>query len=412
MKVSCHSLFICSYCKRSRTNEAEAGAMPGKIPKLPSEIISDILSRLPVKSLVRFKCVSKTWRSLISHPGFAKEHLKRAKEDTNANHYKIFLSADPHLSIDPEAFFDADDNLLTAQLNFPASYSDQNSYIEILGSCNGLVCGLLHRNPLIYIWNPSTRESRELATPSSRELAIPGSSEDSAFYGFGYDVKLDDYKIVKGYISTSTNSSDGSNSETKVEVLTLKGNIWRTIQDLRCGVLLRGRGTSANGVLHWLVLRQENVRSIKYVMVSFDLSEEKFLETVPLPGLTGDDNIWKLELKVLGDWLCLYCYRGGLFCEAWIMKGYSSEVSWTRILRFNIGEPIPGGKFWHRLLWVKKNGNVVYELNGRDVVFYNQNEGTARAFMIYHEMGWFDATVYIESLVSPNNINDGLLPSI
>ncbi|KAJ6734542.1 hypothetical protein OIU79_001749 [Salix purpurea] len=285
--------------------------MPEKIPKLPSEIISDILSRLPVK-----------------------EHLKRAKEDTNANHYKIFLSADPHLSIDPETFFDADDDLLSAQLNFPASYSDRNSRIEILGSCNGLVCGLSHRNPLIYIWNPSTRESRELAIPSSRELAIPGSY--SAFYGFGYDVKLDDYKIVK---------------------------------DLRCGVLLRGRGTSASGVLHWLVLRQENVRSIKYVMVSFDLSEEKFLETVPLPGLTtGDDNIWNLELEVLGDWLCLYCYRGGLFCEAWIMKGYSREVSWTRILRFNIGEPIPGGKFWLRLLWVKKNGNVVCELNGRDVV--------------------------------------------
>ncbi|KAJ6371607.1 hypothetical protein OIU77_002006 [Salix suchowensis] len=209
--------------------------MPEKIPKLPSEIISDILSRLPVKSLVRFKCVSKTWCSLISHPGFAKEHLKRAKEDTNANHYKIFLSADPHLSIDPEAFFDADENLLTAQLNFPASYSDRNSRIEILGSCNGLVCGLSHRNPLIYIWNPSTRESRELAIPSSRELAIPGSSEDSAFYGFGYDVKLDDYKIVRGYISTSTNS------ETKVE-------------------------------------------------------RRNFLETVPLPGPTGDDNIWNLEL--------------------------------------------------------------------------------------------------------------------
>ncbi|KAJ6683681.1 hypothetical protein OIU85_007378 [Salix viminalis] len=331
--------------------------MPEKIPKLPPEIISDILSRLPVKSL--------------------------------------------------KPIFDADENLLTPLLNFPATYSDQNSYIEILGSCNGLVCGLLHRNPLIYIWNPSTRESRELAIPSSREMAIPGSSEDSAFYGFGYDVKLDDYKIVRGYISTSTNS------ETKVEVLTLKDNKWRTIPDLRCGVLLRGRGTSANGVLHWLVSRQENVRSIKYVMVSFDLSEERFLQTVPLPILTtGDDNIRNLELGVLGDWLCLYSYRGGLFCEAWIMKGDSSEVSWTRILRFNICEPIPGGKFWIRLLWVKKNGNVVYELSGRDVVFYNQNEGTARAFMIYHEMGWFDATVYIESLVSPNNINDGLPPSM
>ncbi|KAJ6860347.1 hypothetical protein NC651_036652 [Populus alba x Populus x berolinensis] len=270
--------------------------MPEKIPKLPSEI----LSRLPVRCLVRFKCVSKTWRSLISHPEFAKNHLKRTKEDTNANHYKIFLSTDPDpLSIDPEAYFDADDNLLTTQLKFPVSYPAY-SYIEIL---------------------------------ESRELAIPGSSEDDAFYGFGYDVKLDDYKIVRGSISTSTNSTDGSNSETKVEVFTLKSNKWRTIQDLRCSALLEGQGTSANGALHWL-FRQENGGSKKRVMVSFDLSEEKFLEMAPLRGLTEDDSSWDLELKVLGDWLCLYSHYG-LICEAWIMKEYSSEASWTRFLRFN-----------------------------------------------------------------------------
>ncbi|KAJ6759204.1 hypothetical protein OIU74_025803 [Salix koriyanagi] len=79
-------------------------------------------------------------------------------------------------------------------------------------------------------------------------------------------------------------------------------------------------------------------RIIKGSMAQFDLSEEKFLETVPLRGLTDDDNNWNLELEVLGDWLCLYS-RSGLFCEAWIMKGYSSEASWTRILRFN-GKPI------------------------------------------------------------------------
>ncbi|KAJ6866446.1 hypothetical protein NC652_037864 [Populus alba x Populus x berolinensis] len=291
--------------------------MPEKIPKLPSEIISEILSRLPVRCLVRFKCVSKPWRSLISHPEFAENHLKRTKEDTNANHYKIFLSTDlDPLSIDPEAYFDADDNLLTTQLKFLVSYPAY-SYIEILGSCNGLVCGLFHDNPLIHIWNPSTRESRE--------LAIPGSSEDVAFYGFGYDVKLDDYKIVKG----STNSTDISNSETKVEVFTLKSNKWRTIQDLRCGVLLEGPGTLANGALHWLV-RQVNGGGEKRVMVSFDLSEEKFLEMAPLRGLTEDDRSWDLELKVLGDWLCLYSHYG-LICEAWIMKEYSSEASWTNI---------------------------------------------------------------------------------
>ncbi|PRQ40875.1 putative F-box domain-containing protein [Rosa chinensis] len=45
---------------------------------LSVEIEEDILSRLPVKSLCRFRCVSKSWRYLISDPKFVKLHRDRA----------------------------------------------------------------------------------------------------------------------------------------------------------------------------------------------------------------------------------------------------------------------------------------------------------------------------------------------
>uniref|UniRef100_A0A8R7TRE8 F-box domain-containing protein n=1 Tax=Triticum urartu TaxID=4572 RepID=A0A8R7TRE8_TRIUA len=44
---------------------------------LPYQAIFDILSRTPVKSVCRFRCVSKGWRNLISSPVFAAAHRSR-----------------------------------------------------------------------------------------------------------------------------------------------------------------------------------------------------------------------------------------------------------------------------------------------------------------------------------------------
>ncbi|KAJ6408555.1 hypothetical protein OIU84_011808 [Salix udensis] len=45
---------------------------------IPSDIISDILSRLPVKSLSRFKSVSKSMLAFLGDPEFVEQHLKKS----------------------------------------------------------------------------------------------------------------------------------------------------------------------------------------------------------------------------------------------------------------------------------------------------------------------------------------------
>ena len=48
--------------------------------ELPDEMVWEILIRLPVQSLARFKSVSKAWLAIISDPSFVLAHLQCSKE--------------------------------------------------------------------------------------------------------------------------------------------------------------------------------------------------------------------------------------------------------------------------------------------------------------------------------------------
>uniref|UniRef100_A0A1S4B203 F-box/kelch-repeat protein At3g06240-like n=1 Tax=Nicotiana tabacum TaxID=4097 RepID=A0A1S4B203_TOBAC len=114
--------------------------------EIPIELITEILSRLPVKSLLRFRCVSKYWLSLISSPEFAYTHLGIA-----ANSYPV---------------------------------KKPRGYVRIVGSVNGLVC-LVIEEKYFLLWNPSIRKFKKLPDPRGGDYIM---------YGFGYDEFHDDYK--------------------------------------------------------------------------------------------------------------------------------------------------------------------------------------------------------------------------
>lgn len=53
---------------------------------LPVPIMVDILSRLPVKTFIRCKCVCKEWLDLISDSYFANRHISRSSEILMIHH--------------------------------------------------------------------------------------------------------------------------------------------------------------------------------------------------------------------------------------------------------------------------------------------------------------------------------------
>lgn len=115
----------------------------------PQELVVDILSTLPAKSLCRFKCVSKSFDTSISDSQFIKTHLTRRKEHSAI----LFCGSQFFFSTEFDESFDK--KVTLKKLDFLSS-----TWEIVLGSCNGLVLLLIHRSRLHYwthqhgfIWN-------------------------------------------------------------------------------------------------------------------------------------------------------------------------------------------------------------------------------------------------------------------
>ncbi|XP_059309519.1 F-box/kelch-repeat protein At3g23880-like [Lycium ferocissimum] len=217
----------------------------------------EILSRLPVRSILRFKCVSKPWGTLISGPYFKMTHLNHAKNDQNSkkplisqrcpetNIYYIYclpLSS----SVQPV------ENV--QKLDFPLISRPFRCAIQ--GSCDGLVIICVNENidvgrNIRLLWNPSIGESVVLPHP---ELPMNEGSR----LGFVYDSTSGDYKILK--IHTGI---DGP-----VEILALKSGSWRIIDKHPRGIHNVIANTESlpfvNEAFHWIGFSRE-----KYYVVSF-----------------------------------------------------------------------------------------------------------------------------------------------
>ncbi|XP_019171039.1 PREDICTED: putative F-box protein At3g16210 [Ipomoea nil] len=175
-------------------------------PNLNQDIITKILKRLSVKSLLQFRCVSKAWCDLISSPEFVKLHQNKQSS------FRKFITYD-RLVLIPEGGF------------------------ELWGSCNGLLCFRAKPYRLI-IWNPSSNGNIK-TIPDVWQLG------NINIFGFGYDECNDDYKVVYAYC-------DGNGDETVVLVYTFKHGSWkRSERGFTSGFVHPKIAVFVSGSLNW-----------------------------------------------------------------------------------------------------------------------------------------------------------------
>ncbi|CAH1426662.1 unnamed protein product [Lactuca virosa] len=246
---------------------------------LSEELIIEIFTRLPPKSLLRFRSLSKSWYSCIGSPGFIRMHTSRSTQKLlfrhqlyydayGLEHFRTLFSDDfytlhleDQLPLCPIGGY----NGITA-VQFPCS----KTFI-IIGSCDGIFC-LSEYQKGISLWNPSIR--RKLSLPvCPRRTPVPWRGLGDGL-GFGFDPISDDYKIVQ--ISYSRESSF---------FYAIKIGTWCPITSptpLISKVLLGS--CFVNGALHWVVdsYHTESHDSDLPCILTFNLSTHVF-GMIPLP---------------------------------------------------------------------------------------------------------------------------------
>lgn len=390
---------------------------------LPQDIIVEILTWLPVKSLCRFRCVSKPWRFLISNPDFIKSHLDRALQNKHiySQRQRLIFSSQNLWSIEYESIGNDSGEAVAVELDYPLKdepnkwaelmgcakdgllyckatddaepmvvkldspfTENSRNWVEIFGSCNGLVC-IAPDEDTLYLFNPAIGDSKRIPNPPA-EFPV-GPYNGITVYGFGYDSINDDYKVVKLVA--------GEN----VCLYSLRTNSWSWIgiSPYECNVY--EPGMHLNGAIHWVVSHGEGM-DYKCVVAAFDLAEEWFWD-IPAPDIVDAND--EFVVGVLNGCLCILHNRNQMHDDFWVMLEYGVSESWTRVT-------ISTSYICMKPVCFAKSGEALLEIDGK-LVLCNLEDNTSRDLVVRSVptgVG-FEADTYIESLVSPNGyFGDGI----
>nr|ADE43188.1 SFBBalpha protein [Pyrus communis] len=380
----------------------------------PEDKVVEILSRLPPKSLMRFKCVHKSWCTIINSPSFVAKHLSNTVDNKFSsftcilfNRSQVHVFADRswkrdvfwsmiNLSIESDEHnlhYDVED------LNIPFPMEVQDN-VQLYGYCNGIVCVIVGENVLLC--NPATREFKQLPD-SSLLLPLPtgkfGLETLFKGLGFGYDCKTKEYKVVRIIENCDCEYSEGKESYHErillpytAEVYTTAANSWKEIQidtssdtdpyciPYSCSVYLKG-------FCYWFA--NDNGEYI----FSFDLGDEIF-HRIELPFRRESDfNFYGLFLY--NESVASYCSRYEEDCkllEIWVMDDYDRvKSSWTKLLTVGPFKDIESpSTFW-------KCDEVLILSSYGKATSYNSSTGNLKYLHIPPIINWM--IDYVETIV-------------
>ncbi|KAF3615176.1 hypothetical protein FXO38_28544 [Capsicum annuum] len=257
------------------------------------EMLIEIFLRLPGKSLVRCKCVSKKWNYLITSPEFTSLRVPHFNPAIGLLlHCSSFLINPFHefVSFSPENPIQSPFHKLT--------FVDDPFGIRILQSCNGLLLCCSFRvhgqhNQNYYVYNPTTQQFTTLPRPEGQR----NTSRAVIGMKLAFDPwKSQNYKVVCIRLSDEVFPDY---QHYQIEIYSSDTKKWRVLGPpflARYDIGFTHTGVYWNGAIYWIY--GDNP-------LRFNVEQEK-LEKFPMPciGRSWDDD---QEMKSDGtEWYLKY----------------------------------------------------------------------------------------------------------
>lgn len=229
---------------------------------LPLEMFYEILPRLPLQTLMRFKCVCKRWLSTIRDQLLAHDFLVHHAQDHRS---PMALISFPERSFNGSLFFSLD--LETGRVR-PIHNLNEPPFTRarVSETLNGLICFEL--DGLTYVCNLSTSEIASLP-PAHPDFPMNSSSITPSFSSLGFETEKREYKIMKTWSSMEVD--EFGEIVTHHKIIKLGTGVWNNM-DAGSIEFRLGGSVFLNGAVHYLTFDL----FCKKFIVALDVALEKF----------------------------------------------------------------------------------------------------------------------------------------
>jgi len=380
---------------------------------LPDELIAEVLSFLPVKSLMQLRSVCKSWKSILNDPTFVKLHLNRSSQKPDLTFVssvwtRPYTRGSEALTFTVCSLFENPPIIINLPNNDPYYQLKDKDCLGIVGSCNGLLCLLVgtsfdgsysYKDLFLRFWNPATRTlSDKLGCLGDGDNDVSLCKSHSLKFAFGYDNSSDTYKAVYFILDT-----------TIVRVFSISNNVWRSIQNSPVASLRYSAVVHLSGSVISVAIRNyttkyydcNNITIKQFVIISLNLGTEKYTQLMPPQGF--DQVPFRMpSLSVLEDCLCFSHDFEQTHFVIWKMKDFGVEESWTRFLKIsydNLQIDVDDrfrNRRWPLYLWEKSGTLVLTNSNECQGILFNWKDNRVQRI---NEHWLFNCREYVESVV-------------